>query len=107
MDLNEYQIKAIKAAFYEKDDIVYNALGITGEAGEVADHVKKMLRDDGGKLTAERRLAIVKELGDILWYVANMARRLEVSLETVAQMNLDKIEDRKSRNVQSGSGDNR
>lgn len=107
MDLNEYQIKAIDAAFYEKDDIAYNALGITGEAGEIADHVKKMLRDDDGILTPERRLSIVKELGDVLWYVANMARRLEVSLETVAQMNLVKIEDRTSRNVQSGSGDSR
>lgn len=107
MDLNEYQIKAIEAAFYEKDDIAYNALGITGEAGEVADHVKKMLRDDDGKLTPERRMALVKELGDVLWYVANMARRLEVSLETVAQLNLDKIHDRVKRNAQHGSGDNR
>jgi NTP pyrophosphatase (non-canonical NTP hydrolase) len=107
MKLNEYQDKAIKEAFYEKDDIVYNALGITGEAGEIADHVKKMLRDDDGKLTEERKEAIKKELGDVLWYLANMARRLGLSLDEVAEANIKKIQDRKSRGVQHGSGDNR
>ena len=107
MTLNEYQEKAIKEAFYEKDDIVYNALGITGEAGEIADHVKKMLRDDGGILTKERREILKKELGDVLWYVANMARRLGVTLDEVGKANINKIIDRKSRNVQHGSGDNR
>lgn len=107
MTLNEYQEKAINEAFYEKDDIVYNALGITGEAGEIADHVKKMLRDDGGVLTNERHDILEKELGDVLWYVANMARRLGLSLDQVAKTNIKKIQDRKSRGTQHGSGDNR
>jgi NTP pyrophosphatase (non-canonical NTP hydrolase) len=107
MTLDEYQGRAIKEAFYEKDDITYNALGITGEAGEIADHVKKMLRDDGGELTEERREILKKELGDVMWYVANMARRLDFKLSEIAQANIDKIIDRKSRGVQHGSGDNR
>lgn len=107
MTLDEYQERAIKEAFYEKDDIVYNALGITGEAGEIADHVKKMLRDDLGVLTDTRREALKKELGDVLWYIANMARRLEISLNDVAESNIKKIQDRKARGVQHGSGDNR
>jgi len=107
MTLNEYQERAIKEAFYEKDDVVYNALGITGEAGEIADHVKKMLRDDGGKLTDDRRESLKKELGDVLWYLANMARRLDLTLEEVAEANIKKIIDRKERGTQHGSGDNR
>jgi NTP pyrophosphatase (non-canonical NTP hydrolase) len=107
MTLNEYQEIAAKEAFYEKDDLVYNALGITGEAGEVADHIKKMLRDDGGILTNTRKEALIKELGDVLWYVSNMARRLDVSLNEVAETNIKKIRDRKFRGVQHGSGDNR
>ena len=107
MTLNEYQEKAIKEAFYEKDDITYNALGITGEAGEIADHVKKMLRDDNGILTPERREILKKELGDVLWYIANMARRLGVTLDEVGEANIKKIQDRKNRGVQHGSGDNR
>jgi NTP pyrophosphatase (non-canonical NTP hydrolase) len=107
MTLNEYQKKAAKAAFYEKDDVIYLALGITGEAGEVADHIKKMLRDDNGKLTKKRKEALVKELGDVLWYVAKMAGRLDVDLNDVAKINLKKIADRVERGKQHGSGDNR
>jgi len=107
MTLNEYQRQAIKEAFYEKIDIAYSALGITGEAGEIADHVKKMLRDDDGVLTPERKEILVKELGDVLWYVANMAKGLGVTLEDVAITNLDKIRDRKNRGTYRGSGDNR
>jgi len=107
MTLNEYQEKAIKEAFYEKDDISYNALGIAGEAGEIADHVKKMFRDDEGVLTPERREILKKECGDVLWYIANMARRLGVTLDEVAEANIKKIQDRKERGTQHGSGDNR
>lgn len=107
MTLNEYQDKAALAAFYEKDDVIYCALGITGEAGETADHVKKMLRDDNGVLTEERREHIKKELGDVLWYLARMAGKLNFTLDEIAQSNLDKIKDRLERNVQKGSGDDR
>ena len=107
MTLNEYQDEAIEIAFWEKDDIAYNALGITGEAGEVAEHVKKMIRDDNGILTPERKEAIKKELGDVLWYLASMARRLGITLEEVAKANIEKTQDRKNRGTQHGSGDNR
>lgn len=107
MTLNEYQEAAAKTAFYEKDDVPYCALGITGEAGEVADHVKKMLRDDEGHLTNDRKQALKKELGDVLWYIARMAGKLGYTLENVAATNLSKIQDRLDRNVQHGSGDNR
>jgi NTP pyrophosphatase (non-canonical NTP hydrolase) len=107
MKLNDYQEIAIKEAFYKKDDIIYNALGIAGEAGEVADHIKKMLRDDDGILTDNRKDAIKKELGDVLWYIANMASKLNISLEEVALENIRKIQSRKTRGTLHGSGDNR
>lgn len=107
MELNEYQKKSAKIAFYEKNDIIYLALGITGESGEIADHVKKMLRDDHGILTNERKTLLIKELGDVLWYVAKMAGELNVTLNDIAEINLKKITDRVTRGVQHGSGDNR
>lgn len=107
MKLNEYQKKAAKAAFYEKDDIQYCALGLSEEAGEAAGHIKKMLRDDGGKLTKSRKEAIAKELGDTLWYLSRMAGKLGFDLDEIAKMNLDKIKGRVKRKTQHGSGDNR
>lgn len=107
MDLNKYQKEAAKTAFYEHDDIAYCALGITGESGEIADHVKKMLRDDAGILTDERRENLKKELGDVLWYLSRMAGKLGYTLDDIAIANIQKIKDRLSRNVQHGSGDNR
>ena len=107
MELNKYQEEAAKNAFYEHDDIIYCALGITGEGGEIADHIKKMIRDDEGMLTAERNLALKKELGDVLWYIARMAGKLGYTLDDIAETNLEKIKDRIKRNVQHGSGDNR
>jgi NTP pyrophosphatase (non-canonical NTP hydrolase) len=107
MELNQYQEEAAKTAFYEHDDIAYCALGISGEGGEVADHVKKMLRDDNGCLTDERRTQLKKELGDVLWYIARMAGKLGYTLDEVAVANIEKIKDRLARNTQHGSGDNR
>jgi len=107
MKLNEYQNDAVRLAFFPGDGLVYCALGITGEAGEYADHIKKMIRDDGGILTPERRELLIKELGDVMWYIANAAKALDVNLETVAKINIDKLQDRKKRDVQQGSGDNR
>ena len=106
MKLNDYQISAESTAIYPKENsIIYPALGLTGEAGEVADKVKKILRDCETNLFY--RDDIAKELGDVLWYVAVLARDLGYSLEEVAQMNLDKLEDRKNRNMLQGSGDDR
>lgn len=107
MTLNEYQKLAIELAFWEHDDIEYNALAIAGEAGEVADHVKKMKRDDDGVLTEERREILIKEMGDVLFYLASMSRRLNTNLEEVAKTNIWKIKDRAARGTQHGSGDNR
>jgi NTP pyrophosphatase (non-canonical NTP hydrolase) len=106
MKLDEFQMKAEDTAIYpNKYSIVYPALGLAGEAGEVADKVKKILRDGEPHLFYKDDIA--KELGDVLWYVAILARDLGYSLEEIAQTNLDKLEDRKNRNMLKGSGDNR
>ena len=106
MKLNEYQERAEVTAIYPNEySIVYPALGLAGEAGEVADKVKKILRDGKSHLFYEEDIA--KELGDVLWYVAILARDLGYSLEEVAEMNLDKLIDRKIRDALQGSGDNR
>ncbi len=108
MTLNEYQQAAIKTAIYPDDSrIVYPTLGLTGEAGEVADKVKKVIRDAGEEFTPEKRLEIVKELGDVMWYCAALARDLGYDLDTVAGMNIEKLRSRMERSKISGSGDNR
>ena len=109
MDLNTYQQRARSTAQYPSrgENPIYPALGLCGEAGEVADKVKKVLRDHGGEFNAERREAIALELGDVLWYVSQLAAELDCSLESVAQANLDKLASRAARQVISGSGDQR
>ena len=108
LTINEYQNKAIATAIYgEGSSIIYPTLGLTGEAGEVADKVKKVLRDSNGEFTDEKKLEIAKETGDALWYIAALSRDLGYTLEEIAQMNLDKLASRKERNMISGSGDNR
>jgi len=108
MNLNDYQQSALKTALYPRQyAIVYPALGLNGEAGEVADKVKKVIRDNGGDFSPERREQIAFELGDVLWYVATMAHDLGYSLDEIADMNISKLADRARRNKLSGSGDNR
>lgn len=108
MELNEYQKKAEETAIYPKRQrILYPALGLTGEAGEVSDKVKKVLRDKEGNFSAVTKEEIAKELGDVLWYVAMMARDIGYTLGEVAEMNIRKLEDRKLRGKLGGSGDNR
>ena len=108
MELAEYQRLSRSTAQYPRQEaLTYPALGLAGEAGEFADHAKKVIRDDGGVVTPERREAMAKELGDVLWYVAQLASELELELEDVAQGNLDKLFSRQRRGVLSGSGDDR
>ena len=107
MNFNDYQDQANDLAIYPHESrLVYPALGLTGEAGEVADKIKKIIRDKR-TLDVQERIEIAKEVGDVLWYVAAMARDLGVDMDTMARMNLDKLRDRAKRGVVGGSGDNR
>jgi NTP pyrophosphatase (non-canonical NTP hydrolase) len=108
VELAEYQSLSRRTAEYPREAwLVYPALGLCGEAGEVAEHAKKAIRDDGGRVSDERRAAMAAELGDVLWYVAQLASELELELEQIAQANLAKLLSRQQRGVLSGSGDNR
>lgn len=108
MNLNEYQKRALETAIYPSEaKIVYPTLGLTGEAGEVADKVKKVIRDNNGNFSAEKRTEIAKEVGDVLWYIANLANDLGYTLEEIGEMNITKLSSRKERGVLNGNGDNR
>ncbi len=108
MDLSEYQRESRRTAEYPREAwLAYPALGLAGEAGEVAEHAKKAIRDDAGNVSAERKAAMSKELGDVLWYVSQLASELGLSLEEIAKQNLEKLLSRQERGVLSGSGDDR
>ena len=109
MDLNSYQLSALDTAIYPNKgcNFAYPALGLVGEAGEVADKLKKVIRDNDGDLTTPVRDAVAKELGDVLWYLAVLSYEMNYDLATIAQKNLDKLASRKERGVLSGSGDER
>jgi NTP pyrophosphatase (non-canonical NTP hydrolase) len=103
-DMDVYQAQARKTAIYPKQyKLVYPALGLCGEAGEVAEKIKKSMRD-GNKLDD---LAVAKELGDVLWYLANLAEDLGYDLSEIAQMNYEKLKSRQERNALKGNGDDR
>jgi NTP pyrophosphatase (non-canonical NTP hydrolase) len=105
--IDSYQAKAFTTALPRARNLPYMALGLAGEAGEVANKAKKVIRDNDSALTLEARKAILDELGDVLWYVAGVASVLGASLEEVAQKNLDKLQARKSSGTLQGSGDSR
>lgn len=105
---DEYQKFAWETAIYPTDmSIIYPTLGLAGETGEVADKIKKVYRDNEGQFGGEHKRAIAKELGDVLWYVANIATDLGYGLSEIAQMNVEKINSRRERNVIHGEGDDR
>jgi NTP pyrophosphatase (non-canonical NTP hydrolase) len=107
--LSDYQQRSRATAVYPHagDNLTYPALGLCGEAGEAAEKVKKAMRDDGGVLTGERRAALAGELGDVLWYVAQLATEAGLDLDEIAGDNLAKLLSRKERDVLQGSGDTR
>jgi NTP pyrophosphatase (non-canonical NTP hydrolase) len=108
LDFSDYQRFSRRTAEYPREAwLAYPALGLAGEAGEVAEHAKKAIRDDEGLITDERRLAMAKELGDVLWYAAQLASELGLELEDIARENLEKLFSRQARGVLSGSGDDR
>ncbi|MEO5576660.1 MAG: nucleoside triphosphate pyrophosphohydrolase family protein [Gaiellaceae bacterium] len=109
MDFSEYQRLSRETAVYPQlgENLVYPALGLCGEAGETAEKIKKAIRDDGGVLTDERRAALAAELGDVLWYVAQLATEAGLELGELAEANLAKLASRQRRSALHGSGDTR
>lgn len=109
MTLNEYQQAARQTAVYPEDlRVVYPVIGLAGETGEVAEKVKKILRDRQRDFTADDvRHALAKELGDVLWYLAATAGDLGITLDEIATINIDKLRSRQERNQLHGQGDDR
>lgn len=109
LSANDYQTAALQTAIYPNmgQNYVYPTLGLVGEAGEVAEKVKKIIRDGDGVLTDPDREKIALEVSDVCWYLAVLAFELDYTLEEIMQMNLDKLASRKQRGVLSGSGDSR
>ena len=109
MDFQDYQERSRSTARYPQagSNPIYPTLGLCGEAGEVADKVKKVLRDHDGQFDTQVRDDLLLELGDVLWYVAQLATELDLSLEAIAEANLAKLASRAARNVIAGHGDRR
>lgn len=109
MNFEEYQEKSRKTAIYPNvgENFVYPTLGLSGEAGEVAEKIKKVIRDKNGVMDDESREMIKKELGDVLWYVAQLASELKLPLDDIAEKNIEKLYGRMERGKIGGSGDNR
>lgn len=113
MEFNEYQKESRKTALYTKDNancgspLVYVALGIAGESGEVVEKIKKLMRNQKGVITDESRQDLRKELGDVLWYIAQMATELNITLDDIAKTNLVKLTSRLERGTLHSQGDDR
>lgn len=109
MNFDDYQKKSRKTAIYPSvgDNYIYPTLGLSGEAGEIAEKIKKVLRDKKGKIDEETRESLKKELGDVLWYVAQLTTELNLSLSEVAEKNIEKLYGRMDRGKLHGSGDDR
>ena len=108
MKLNDYQNRARETAVYPYEDgLTYTALGLCGEAGEVAEKIKKFIRGDSRYEEEGINQILLPELGDVLWYLANLAYEIGYTLEEVAQNNIDKLNKRMKENTIKGSGDDR
>ena len=109
MNFNDYQTKSRVTAKYPAigHSVIYPTLGLVNEAGEVAGKIKKVFRDKSGEINAETRQALESELGDVLWYLAQVSTELNLSLDEIAEYNLAKLLDRQARGKIQGDGDNR
>ena len=107
-NLDDYQQRVMQTAIYPQEvGLVYTILGLASEAGEVAGKYKKIIRDKNGIIDEEAREMFISEVGDVLWYVAAVAKELGVNLSYVSHKNLEKLNSRKQRGVLGGSGDTR
>ena len=109
MNFTDYQTKSRGTAKYPVigHGVIYPALGLVNEAGEVAGKIKKVFRDKDGEISAETREALKAELGDVLWYISQVATELDLSLDEIAEANIAKLLDRLERGKIKGDGDNR
>ncbi len=110
MNMDDYQKKALTTALSSGDDfkdLLHWVLGINGESGEIAEKVKKIIRDKDSRISEADKQELAKEIGDVLWHLAVLANQLGFSFDEIAQQNLDKLQSRKKRGVLQGSGDNR
>ncbi len=109
MNFTDYQNKARATAKYPVigHGVIYPTLGLVNEAGEVAGKIKKVFRDKDGEISTETREALKAELGDVLWYISQVATELELSLDEIAEANIAKLLDRLERGKIKGDGDNR
>ena len=109
MNFTDYQTKSRVTAKYPAigHGVIYPTLGLVNEAGEVAGKIKKVFRDKDGHISEETRQALKAELGDVLWYLAQVSTELNLSLEEIAEYNLAKLLDRQARGKIKGDGDNR
>jgi NTP pyrophosphatase (non-canonical NTP hydrolase) len=110
MTFDDYQKQALTTALKSDDefkDMMHWVLGLNGEAGEVAEKLKKIIRDKNGEISETDKQELAKELGDVLWYLAVFAHDLGMSFDEIAATNLQKLADRQNRNMLRGSGDNR
>lgn len=108
MDFDDYQKKAKMTAIYPSETgLYYTALGLVGEAGEIANKVKKIIRDQEGKLLPQNIESLEKEIGDVLWYCAMLCYELNLDMNDVAEHNCKKLGDRHLRGTITGEGDER
>jgi NTP pyrophosphatase (non-canonical NTP hydrolase) len=109
MTFLEYQQESRRTALYpdKGNNFIYPTLGLAGEAGEVSEKIKKVIRDKGGVIDDSDRDALAKELGDVLWYISQIATEVGLDLDKIANMNIEKLASRLERGVLHGNGDNR
>jgi NTP pyrophosphatase (non-canonical NTP hydrolase) len=110
MTFDDYEAAALTTVLSTGDDfkdLLHWVLGLNGEAGEVAEKMKKIIRDKNGVISDADKVELAKEIGDVLWYLAVFAHDLGVPLDQIAQQNIEKLQSRKARGVLGGQGDNR